>query len=57
MVTGLIALPFPVSLWSTFIHFPKPLIAVVNGPAVGVSVTLLGLCDLVYAIDNVSMYM
>ncbi|XP_059178229.1 enoyl-CoA delta isomerase 2-like [Physella acuta] len=34
-----------------FIEFPKPIIALVNGPAVGISVTTLALCDVVYATD------
>ncbi|XP_005104182.1 enoyl-CoA delta isomerase 2 isoform X2 [Aplysia californica] len=35
-----------------FIDFPKPLISLVNGPAVGISVTTLGLCDAVYCSDK-----
>jgi len=37
---------------SAFIDFPKPLIAVVNGPAVGVSVTIMALYDAVYSTDK-----
>ncbi|XP_068216236.1 enoyl-CoA delta isomerase 2-like [Palaemon carinicauda] len=36
---------------SAFIEFPKPLVAVVNGPAVGVSVTIMGLFDAIYSTD------
>ncbi|XP_070575756.1 enoyl-CoA delta isomerase 2-like isoform X2 [Ptychodera flava] len=37
---------------ASFIDFPKPLIAAVNGPALGVSVSTLALCDVVYCSDK-----
>jgi len=46
----------PESPVSRFLHgigsFPKPLVAAVCGPAVGVGTTMLFHCDLVYAGDN-----
>ncbi|CBY35469.1 unnamed protein product, partial [Oikopleura dioica] len=35
-----------------FIEFKKPLIAVCNGPAIGISATTLALCDAVWASDE-----
>lgn len=41
---------------SSFIDFPKPLIAAINGPAVGISVTVLALYDAVYASDKATFH-
>lgn len=37
-----------------FIHYPKVLIAVVNGPAIGIGATLPALCDIIYASNKAS---
>jgi len=39
---------------NTLITFPKPIVAAVNGPAVGLGMAILALCDVVYASDKAS---
>ena len=57
-VCGTVLFQFPLlhrKFVDSFINFPKPIVAAVNGPAVGISVTLLGLYDFVYAADRVCL--
>lgn len=39
-----------------FIRFPKLLISIVNGPAIGIGATTLALADIVYACENAYFY-
>jgi len=40
------------SFVDAFIKYPKPIVCGVNGPAVGIMVTILGLADLVYTVES-----
>lgn len=46
----------PHKCWADrMIKHSKPLIALVNGPAVGIAVTTLAVCDAVFASDTVTI--
>jgi len=43
-------------IFDAFLDFPKPLIAAVNGPAIGASVTSAALCDAILAVPSATFH-
>lgn len=45
-----------ISMVQAFIRFPKLLVAIINGPAIGIAATVIALCDIIYASENAYFY-
>lgn len=45
-----------IDMVQAFIRFPKLLVALVNGPAIGIAATVIALCDIIYASENSYFY-
>lgn len=43
-------------LVQSFIRFPKLLIGIINGPAIGIAGTVIALCDILYMSENAYIY-
>lgn len=39
-----------------FVRFPKLLVAIINGPTIGISATIVALCDIIYASETAYFY-
>ena len=44
------------ALIETFIEFKKPIVLAINGPAVGLGVSIIGLVDLAFASDKATFH-
>jgi len=45
-----------IEMTQAFIHFPKLLVAIVNGPAIGIAATIVAVCDIIYASEKAYFY-
>lgn len=45
-----------IDMVQAFIRFPKLFVALVNGPAIGISATVIALCDIIYASEKAYFY-
>lgn len=45
-----------IDMVQAFIRFPKLLIAIINGPAIGIAATVIALCDVIYASEKAYFY-